>query len=746
MPLALQVSRRAIYAWLLGVAFCAVTLSSIAAGTPRWHWSNPLPFGNNIADLIGDTNRFYLAVADHGQAYLSEDLTTWSSLDTGTRLYLRSAFFHPLGSDTNAAVITGEAGLILRLDGNHQISRTTLPTQDWLEGVTSSGTRLVAVGDNAAIFTSDDGTNWLRRAPGITTWLRGVAWRARTGGGTFVAVGEGGQIITSPDGITWTRRTSGTSADLNRVVTTPTGFMAVGAAGTAIVTANDGQRWTALTSGATDELFAIGVETRTVLGQSVTVPLLAGAHELRSGVSLGGSFLWTDELDTRRTAPAPVSSYYAAIHDGTRYLIGGQAGLLVTGQRSTGIDQSLLWTPFDSPPRAVLWGVTTATSIRTNITAKLVDTAIVTSTNTSTNTGYAAIGYGPTFLQSDNGSTWTTALAPAAASNVVFLGVSSRADRLIAVGSGGHIAFSPLEYEKLISTNTFTNGTIVLSVVLTNYPSTLGLAWQDAPSGVTNELQGIAVSPSLFVATGGGGTIITSSDGLKWIRRTTPAKSFMGSVAFGPAGWVSVGELGTLWTSPDGTGWTARASGTTNWLWRVRQWNGQYIAVGQSGTILVSTNATTWTPRTSGVTNWLYDIENVGGTFYCAGSQGTVLMSSDTVAWTVADTITGKPLYGLAGIDGQLIAVGSEGVILRSQVGAFPSAPALTQWPGNATNSFFLIQGHMDQRLRLERSVNLTDWVPGEEIEITSPDGSILLYDATANALDTQLFRAAERP
>lgn len=735
--------------FLLVVLLAWGHLTPAAAAPPRWHWSNPQPFGNNIADLVGDTNRFYLAVADHGQAYVSEDLASWRSLETGTRGYLRSAVFHRLGTDTNAVVVTGESGLVLRLDGSLNVSSTQLPTTDWLEGVASSGSRLVAVGDNAAIYTSDDGTNWLRRSAGfgVNTWLRSVAWRARSGGGgTFVAVGESGQVLTSTDGVSWTLRSSGTTQDLNRVVATPTGFIAVGAAGTALVTTSEGQRWTALATGATDDLFAIALETRTVFGQSVTVPLVAGANELRSGVASGGGFLWTDELDTRRTSPAPASTYYAAMNDGTRHVIGGRAGLVVTAQRKTGLDQSLLWSPFDTSSRAILWDVGTALSIRTNQVATLVDGQVSRTERVSTNTIYAAVGYGPTLLQSDNGITWTAALIPAAASNVVFLGVGGRPDHLVAVGSGGHVVYSPQAFEPLVTTNRFTNGAVVQTVVLTNQINTLGLAWRNATTGVTNDLQGIATDGSLFVATGANGTILTSPDALAWTRRSTPAARYLSGVEHGTTGWVAVGERGTVWTSSDATAWVARSSGTTNWLWQVRHVDDQCLAVGQNGTLLASTDGANWIPRATGVTNWLYDVGLVAGTYVAVGSQGVILTSADGLAWTVADTLTGKSLYGLAANGGQLVVVGSEGAILRAQFGAFPSAPQLIRWPTTPTDTLFLIQGHQDQRLRIDRSKDLLWWYPGMDVEITAQDGTLLLYDTTPNTADVEFFRAAERP
>ena len=720
-----------------------------AAGTTNlvWHWSNPLPFGNNVAELIGDTNRYYLAVADHGQAYLSEDLSGWTPLKTQTRRFLRGATFHPLGTDTNASVIVGENGTILQLHGSRELSTLTLPTTDWLEGVASSGSRLVAVGDNAAIYSSDDGTNWVRRSAPISAWLRSVTWRSTAGGsGLFVAVGEGGQIIVSADGTAWTKRNSNSSADLNRVVATPTGFLTVGAGGVVLVGSADGQRWTATQSGATDDLFAATSETRTILGLSITVPLVAGAHELRSAVSRGATFLWTDELDTRRTAPAPSSSYYSALFDGTRFLLGGQAGLIISGTRSTTIDQSLLWTPVDSPPRAVLWDVTSAVAVGTNISAALVNGSVAVSTNRTTNQLYSAVGFGPTLLQSDNGVSWSTALIPASASNSVFLGVGGRSNLLVAAGSGGHLAYSPESYEPLLSTNLFTNGIIVTAVVITNYVNTLALAWLASASGVTNDLQGVGANDSLFVVTGGNGIILTSPNGQNWTRRSTPSSRFISSVDAGPAGWVAVGEAGTLWQSADGTTWTPQVSGTTNWLWRVRYLNGQYLSVGQNGTIVASPDGVHWTPGNSGVTNWLYGVHSVDGTYYSVGSQGTVLASPDSKTWTLADTLTGKPLYGLTSARGQLLAVGSEGVILRAQVGPFASPPSITKWPTNPTNQLFLVNGHMDQRFRIEKSRNLESWTPGAEVEIDSSDGAVLILDATPNASDLQYFRAAEQP
>lgn len=738
-----HICARFLRAWVLGLGWA---LLAQAAGRTdlRWHWSSPLPFGNNIADIIGDTNRFYLAVTDHGQAYQSDDLTQWKSLTTGTRNYLRAATFHPLGADTHAVIIVGEAGTVLRLHATGEFSRTTLPTSDWLEGVASSGTRLVAIGDQSALYTSDDGTNWLRRSSGVSAWWRSTTWRSRPNSGMFVVVGENGQIITSTDGINWTRRTSGTSVHLNRVIATPSGFLAVGDAGVVLIS-TDGLRWNSTVSGATDDLFAAATESRVVFGQTITVPLVAGARELRSAISIGNNYLWTDELDTRRTSPAPYSSYYAALHDGTQHVVGGQAGLIAVGRRSTSLDQSLLWNTYESPPRVILRDLTTAVSIGTNLSPALINSDLVVSTNRTTNLLYSAVGYGPTLLHSDNGITWSTALITAGASNTVFLGVGGRPNVLVTVGSGGRIARSPEAFEPLISTNSFTNAGVPLSIVLTNQINTLGLVWFDAPSGATQDLQGIAANSTLFVATGAQGTVLTSPDALTWTRQSTPTPRFISSVAAGPSQWVAVGEAGTIWTSSDARTWIPQSSGTDHWLWRVRHLNSRYVAAGQSGTLLTSLDGIVWTPSSTGITNWLYDVAAVDGTYYAVGSQGVTLTSTDAVTWQTADRITAKTLYGLATLRGQLITVGSEGAILRTQAGAFPNPPSLTQWPANPTEQLFLVQGSIDQRIRLERSPDLQVWTAEGELEITAVDGSLLFLSPITNAVDHLFFRAAER-
>lgn len=698
------------------------------AGTTNlnWHWSNPQPFGNNITALAyGGTNTAYVAACDRGQLYSSTDLVTWQSQYTGTRRALRAALY--VGTNL---VVAGESGTLLFGPGPDALTLQDLGTTDWLEGLAASPTQIVAVGDNGAVYTSRNGTAWTRRNPGFTTWLRGVTYSASSG--FFIAVGEAGLIATSPDGVNWTKRTSNTTANLNRVIWTGLTFIAVGEGGVALYSSNGTSNWRAGTTSITEDLNATALD-------DVQETVAVGAGAVIIDATLGAGRLWKNELNPNRVSPPPTATYYSALWDGSRFVLGGRAGLLVQGTRQS---FSYNWTAYASPTRSWLWDIATATATGTNISASVLNESIVLSTNRTTNTFYSAVGQGPVLLQSDNGREWSTGLAPASATDVVYLGVAARQDLLIAVGSGGAIAVSRAEYQPSVTTNSFTNGAIVKTVVLTNYINTAGLAWGASTSKVTVDLQGVCTTESLHIATGANGTILTSPDAITWTSRTSPRKTFLSSVERSPSGFVAAGDLGTLLFSTDGITWQDKSISTTNWIYRARWRGNQWIALGQNGSLYTSPNGTTWTARASGVTAWLNDVTYVEGTYYAVGTQGTVVTSPDGITWSAADSITGKTLYGAATANGQLVAVGAEGVILRALVGTPEKPVEFVKYPKVPEEDLFLFSGSTDQLFRLDRSTNLIDWTTGPLLEITDTQGVLLFLSSETNNPVQQFYRA----
>jgi hypothetical protein len=80
--------------------------------------------------------------------------------------------------------------------------------------------------------------------------------------------------------------------------------------------------------------------------------------------------------------------------------------------------------------------------------------------------------------------------------------------------------------------------------------------WRN-PLPQARALSSITYGNGTFVAVGGSGTILTSTDGIDWIRQSTADPTSLFGVAFGNGNFVAVGFGGTILLSPDGRDWKA---------------------------------------------------------------------------------------------------------------------------------------------------------------------------------------------
>jgi hypothetical protein len=95
------------------------------------------------------------------------------------------------------------------------------------------------------------------------------------------------------------------------------------------------------------------------------------------------------------------------------------------------------------------------------------------------------------------------------------------------------------------------------------------------------------------------GTILSSTDGITWTKRTSHAPENLLGITHGNSRYVAVGENGAITTSSDGSGWTLRNSQTTENLLQVSSILDTYVAVGDNGTIVTSdNNGVDWTAQT----------------------------------------------------------------------------------------------------------------------------------------------------
>ncbi len=143
-----------------------------------------------------------------------------------------------------------------------------------------------------------------------------------------------------------------------------------------------------------------------------------------------------------------------------------------------------------------------------------------------------------------------------------------------------------------------------------------------------------------------------------WNRQTSGTTSPLAGIVYTNGLFVAVGGAGTILTSSDGAIWTAQGSGTTNDLGGITYGAGLYLAVGSSDTVVSSADAVHWTVRTTGlgVEPRTADYNSVcfgQGQFVAVANNGQgvnhVVASTDGVHWTLEASTPSQPLPARSG-------------------------------------------------------------------------------------------------
>ena len=175
----------------------------------------------------------FVAVGASGSLLTSPDGVTWTPQTSNTPYDL-----YAVASDgAGQYVATGKNGIII--SGNGSTWGTAYTGNGYsLNAVTYGNGTYVAVGDNGNLLTSfDKGISWQSAYSGTTVNLHGIAF-----GGLFVAVGDNGTVVTSLDGLTWTAATPVPSTNNLSAIDFGHQFVAVGKQG-GLFTSVDGVTW-----------------------------------------------------------------------------------------------------------------------------------------------------------------------------------------------------------------------------------------------------------------------------------------------------------------------------------------------------------------------------------------------------------------------------------------------------------------------------------------------------------------------
>ena len=284
-------------------------------------------------------------------------------------------------------------------------------------------------------------------------------------------------------------------------------------------------------------------------------------------------------------------------------------------------------------------------------------------------------------MTSTDGVNWSarSAATNASGSQVVWNSVTFGNGRFVAVGSG--------------------------SMTMRTMSSSDGITWAPGPEDLSctcvDSFESVTYGNGIYVAissnNGFGTSVITSSDGANWTRRSIHFSQWQ-SVTFGNGLFVAVGNSGTqrVATSSDGIVWTARTA-SINKSWKsITFGNGLFVAVGGMDfydgpgmdRVMTSTDGINWTTRTAAEANPWWTVTYGDGLFVAVSWSGTnrVMTSPDGISWTSRSAAVNNGWTGVTYGDGLFVAVSEDGNGDRVMTsGTFIPPPTTTQPPPDTT-------------------------------------------------------------
>ncbi|MCU7833672.1 MAG: hypothetical protein KZQ83_00350 [gamma proteobacterium symbiont of Taylorina sp.] len=215
-----------------------------------------------------------------------------------------------------------------------------------------------------------------------------------------------------------------------------------------------------------------------------------------------------------------------------------------------------------------------------------------------------------------------------------------------------------------------------------------------------------------FISVGQAGTILTSTDGISWLKQSSGSSSWLLDIIWNGKLWVAVGSSGTILTSADGISWQKQRSGTSKRLYGTH-WNGKlWVVVGSKGIILTSTDGVSWQQQSSETSELLFGIYWNGDLWVTVGFKGTILTSTDGISWQEQNSGTSDSLNDIHWNGHLWVAVGFSGTILISIDGI--------NWQKQSVKALDLNGIHWDGNLWVAVGGKVD---PEEGVIFTSTDG-----------------------
>lgn len=549
-------------------------------------------------------------------------------------------------------------------------------------------TVFVVGGGAVGLGFADPLATWSLKYPlGTVNEISAVAY----GNGVFVLVGEAGRVMTSTDGVTWSRQDSGTDRGLNGITFGNGRFVAVGdyrGGGSVILTSTNGESWTQQQS-PPSTLYAVAYGNGLFVavgsrGDAVTSPdgvnwswSNAGNVDYLFSVAFGngvfvavGGKIFTSQTGTNWVDRGSFGQGVSSVAFGNGRFVAG-------GWSAGGEEMSLVsthgaaWTEYTGRPfaslRNVVWGKDRFVACRELFYGR---SSVVSSLD------------GTHWVSQDPG----TPARPLVYGNGMFLAADG--DCIVRSTNGSDWIVSergtPTVQDITYGGDQFVavggHGTILTS--------TNGETWIQPPVGTLYGLKSVVWGGGRFVAVGD--TILTSTDAVSWseIDRRVGTENTVQGLAYGGGRFVGVGidteEVGAFLTSADGLNWVHGSFNQPIPFMDVAYGNGLFVAVGYTpywaghGVAFTSPDGITWAECQLPVTNRVVDVCFGGGRFVAVAprgefddpsNEGHILTSADGIHWFTGPQVTGAGRGVLVYGSGQFVAAGRYGGVMSSPDG-----------------------------------------------------------------------------
>lgn len=608
--------------------------------------------------------------------------------------------------------------------------RNPSPTIHTLNSIAWNGEYLAAVGNAGTILTSRDGIDWSARSNRTDADWSSIVWA----GSQWMAVGAGrdtstgdryGLAATSSDGITWTRRSAGTTATLHSVAWTGSVWVALSqdpmTLDAVILTSPDGSQWRSIapapsSPGKRLSLASLAWTGNRMVAVGTELDLELGEETSAASTSPDG-FTWTSRnLGTPGGLKAVTwtGSQLVAVGNSGSGCVTSPDGVTWTQRKAeVGANNSVAWTGRHlisagggsdssivvSSPDGVEW------------TRRATGEAMWLNSVVWTGGQAVAVGQAGLVMTSPDGITWNSRRSKGIGD---FFSMAWTGSQFVAVGS---------EYGRPWG-------------IIATSPD--GTRWtRRNPDTTMPWLHSVVWTGKNLVAVGKFGAVLTSQDGIDWVRRLSDSAIFLHSIiwngrelmAAGAASGDSIeGNNGLIMTSPDGAAWSSRKLLPSSTLYSVAWSGAQYAVVGARwdalgeaprGTIFTSPDGLAWTPRQPDSAGSLYTVAWTGSRWVAAGGYGAILTSEDGLEWisrTPKDNLV--LLLSVISTGRQVVAVGS-----KSTGGfvAFHHAMIMTSPDGVAWTQSVLPHWPLQSVIWTGTQVVAVGW---RDLVLTSPDGN----------------------